>query len=134
MRNFPGKIKTSQKPKEVVRYFRKWDYKNEQIASSGGMTAICLLDYENMTLTIYPAFCSDSDNFNEAEGLKAANRNKERNAGFIFPLSREMTILENINFSIEEGNVFATNSYAQKNLTSHLERWYNSLWLWNETL
>jgi len=111
---------------EVVRYFRDWDYDIGQISSTGGMTAICQLDYINMKLIVYPAFCIGGDNFSKTEGLKAATKNKERGAGFVFPLHRKLSIYDNIMQGINNEEDECYSDYADKKLADNFSIWYHN--------
>lgn len=96
MRNTPREvaIDANEKPLfvEVVRYFRKWDYKHDQISSSGGATIVCLLDYMHNQLIVAPSLCSDSDNFSKKIGLEKANERVKRAITFAVPLIRGESI------------------------------------------
>ena len=111
---------------KVVRYFRRWDFDNDQISSSGGMTAVCKLDYSNMTLTIYPAFCAETDNFSKSIGLAHAYANEANNIGFMFHLHRDYSIHDNIKIGLTH-QTFLTcgTSSKSKSLIKHLYNWAN---------
>lgn len=80
----------------VVRYFRRWNYELAAWSNLGGLTVICELDYLNMLMTVYPAFCSDSENFEKQSGLFVARERKAVNIGIYFPFLRELSIQENL--------------------------------------
>lgn len=61
-----NKPETKTKPRHVtvIRHFRKFNSHNE-ISNFGGVTVLCVLDYETLRMRVYPAFCSDTCNFNK---------------------------------------------------------------------
>jgi len=115
---------------EIVRYFRNRDYRlpiNEDgtypTASFGGMTGICLLDYVKNTLTVYPAFCRDDDNFSKDEGFYWATVNKDGGLGFFMPFDKNVSIRENIINEYNKGNVQGLNKESSKRFGEHLYNW-----------
>lgn len=90
--------KSTPKPNvvEVIRYFREYDSFYGQLSSRGGMTALCELDYKKKIITVYPAFCSDEDNFSRELGTKMAHLHRDQNLGFIVPLKPNTSISGNI--------------------------------------
>lgn len=68
---------------EVIRHIRGVDENNFDIAARGGMTVICHLNYTTMIMKVYPAFCSESDNYNKREGIYWARRSQNEDLGFV---------------------------------------------------
>jgi len=106
----------------VLRYYRRWDDKHNQYSSSGGMTAICELNYDTMTLTFCHSFCSDKDNFSKQTGATVAAANKVRNIGYACPLNRKHSIFDNIIYNIDN-NTLQPTSTAAKAKMKHLYNW-----------
>lgn len=111
-------VKTQEKPDVVtiVRYFRRYNNHFDQIESSGGVTALCVLDYDRMKMYVYPAFCSDEDNFNKMKGLSVAESSKASQIGIVFDFSRDQKIEHNIYDAIVSGNYTYTTSSMRDQL------------------
>lgn len=78
---------------EVIRHIRLynnnvyygWNTRGEMNAR-GGATFRCVLNYNSNIVTVYPAICSDDDNFNKRSGIYQSNINKNNNLGIIIKL------------------------------------------------
>lgn len=81
---------------EIVRYFRRWDKTLDEVSSFGGVTVVCELNYNTMTMKVYPAFCSDSDNFDKQCGLAIAENRQELGQGIMMKFTRDMSIRDNL--------------------------------------
>jgi len=117
------KQKAPKKPKivEVIRHIRGYDYENLCVASRGGMTALCLLNYDTGIMTVHPAFCSEEDNYNKREGIFWARKAQQNNQGFTVSfdeLNAWNTIVETI---LTEKPVWL-NTYSKSKLERHLNR------------
>ena len=49
----------------VIRYFRRYNFRLQQIESSGGLTVGVLMDYKQGLMQVFPAFCAPTDNFSK---------------------------------------------------------------------
>ena len=107
---------------EVVRYFRRWDVKNDQISSRGGVTCICVLDYDKLILTIYPAICSMEDNFDKEVGFNIASVNRDYNNGITMKFNPNAPIFTNIQRHTE---LFPTKG-CDKTLLKHFKDQFKS--------
>lgn len=114
------KVKPASKV-EVVRYFRPLTEEGTT-HNMGGMTAICILDYDNMSLTVYPSFCMDCDNFEKSEGLIYARENQTLNLGFVVDLDRSMSIQDNIYYGLTMDLVVFKNKESYAMFRSPLKR------------
>lgn len=126
------KVETAVKPDivEIIRFFRIRDYRlpinaNGQypIASFGGMTGICMLDYVKNIITVYPAFCREEENFEKKEGIYWASVNQAANLGFFLPFDKTVSIRDNIINEYHKGNVQGTSPEASKRFAEHLHNW-----------
>lgn len=81
---------------EIVRHFRRWDNCLHAWSNAGGLTVICVLNYDTMKMQVFPAFCSNEENFDKRAGLYAAQSRKDRNIGIEFDFERNMTIKMNL--------------------------------------
>lgn len=83
-------------PVEVVRYFRSWDNDLDAWSNMGGLTIICILDYEDLVMNVYPSFCSHEENFEKDVGYAVACYRMNANTGIKLRFNRELSIRENI--------------------------------------
>lgn len=81
---------------EIVRHFRRWDRDLDAWSNAGGLTVICVLNYDTMKMQVFPAFCSNSENFHKGSGLIAARSRQHKNIGIEFDFERDMTIKMNL--------------------------------------
>lgn len=107
---------------EIIRYFRTWDFYNEQISNFGGMTAICVMDYSLRQIRVFPSFCHPEDNFFKEGGLKIARINKEKGKGFVIKLTPELTLRDNIESSFCNNNITWLNEESKHSFISPLTR------------
>jgi len=112
----------------VIRHIRGYDYINSQIASKGGATLICDLDYDNKLITVYPAFCSEEDNFDKKMGIYYAERSKLNNVCFHCDM-KEMTkynpLVTVIANAITRGEYYWNTNAAKHNLDRPLKKIFN---------
>lgn len=88
---------------EVVRYFRCWNFDLDQISNLGGLTVICELNFDTMTMCVYPAFCSDEDNFDKNVGLMIASDRQQLGHGITMPFDHKISIRKNLYRSLLNG-------------------------------
>jgi hypothetical protein len=86
------------------------------------MTAICVLDYDKMSITVYPSFCMDCDNFEKSLGLMYARVNESLNLGFVVDLDRTMSIQENIYYGLSMDLVVFLNEESYTSFRNPLIR------------
>ena len=100
--NCKCKSKDSHKPDvvSVVRHFRRWDNLHGVWSTKGGLTAIIDMNYNTMTMNVYPAFCSDNDNFNKDAGLAIALGRQLQNVGIKFKFDRGVSIRDSLTRAI----------------------------------
>ena len=122
VQNSQSKILTKPNVVEVIRYFRIWDFELGQIASSGGMTAICLLDYDAKIMTVYPSFCEDSDNFDKLVGLNLAKQQRILNRGFVLPFIKSRSINLNMVEAYNLDTIRWLGSCSEERLSRALDR------------
>jgi hypothetical protein len=79
----------------VLRHFRYRGDKG-QVQSHGGMTAVCILDYTDKVIYVYPSFCSVEDNFDKKIGTINAIKRLNHGIGFAVSLDVKKTIYDNI--------------------------------------
>ena len=111
---------------EVVRFFRTWDYYNDQINNFGGMTAICVMDYKFKTVTVYPSFCHPEDNFSKILGLMAAKNNQVAGKGFIINMtSANATLRTNVESGFFNKTLVWLNTASVRAFANPLARFIN---------
>lgn len=95
-------LKAKAKPDtvEVWRYFRKWDTEHNQISSAGGLTCLVRMHYPTKTMRVYPAFCSDDENFCKETGRNVAVNMFTADAGIEFEFDSNLSIYDNLNRAI----------------------------------
>ncbi len=99
---FEFDAKTTTKPPviELVRHFRRWDNEIRASSNAGGLTVICILNYDTMRMQVFPGFCSNNDNFEKVCGLAAASLRRDANIGIEFTFKRELSVRENLSNAI----------------------------------
>ena len=110
---------------EVVRFFRTWDYDNEQINSFGGMTAICVMDYALKQIRVYPSFCHPEDNFSKVLGLSMATVNKVTGKGFVVDMNTDLSLKDTIESAYWHDSVTWLNPESKRTLDKPLNRFIN---------
>ena len=80
----------------VTRHFRRYDLYTESVASHGGISAVCHLDYVNNLITVYPAMCSAEDNYDKEMGLALAETREKHDIGFVIKFDKTLSIRVNI--------------------------------------
>lgn len=117
------KQRTRKKPNivEVIRHVRGYDYENLCVSSRGGMTALCLLNYETGLMTVHPAFCSEEDNYNKREGIYWARKAQHNNQGFTVPFD-ELNAWNTIVETIMSQDPVWLNAYSESKFERHLNR------------
>ena len=106
------------KPTTIYRHFRKWDYIHNQIASNGGMTALIKLDYDEKRIYVYPAFCSDKENFCKIVGKRYADIAMLNEQGFSVPLFKSSSIAFCLRHAVASESVV----YSSKKSRERIER------------
>ncbi len=98
-----GSLMKSENPNIVTvnRFFRRFNQKLNQIESHGGLACIIEMNYRTSIMTVYPAFCSDEENFSKEFGLRYANdASKNCDYGIVFKFKPEDSIYENLRRAI----------------------------------
>lgn len=113
---------------EVIRYFRPYDSVNQQISNLGGMTAICILNYDEMNITVHPSFCMDTDNFDKVKGKYYAEVNATLGNGFVVAMDKDVSISDNIFYEVFNNSVLWLNDFSEKAYKAPLIRMYKSLY------
>jgi len=99
---------------EVIRHVR-YRETNFSFSAKGGATFLCILNYITNIVTVYPAFCSEDDNFNKQEGIKQSHDNWKRDMGFrlqLAELSNDYTLTTSILNELEQGQFVWTSKAA----------------------
>jgi len=127
----PVSYTAGKKPQivSVIRHIRGVNYDDYAIASKGGATLICDLDYRNKLITVYPAFCSEEDNFDKKMGIYYAERSKLNNICFHCDM-KEMTkynpLVTVIANAITRGEYHWNSNAAKHNLDRSLKKIFNA--------
>ena len=105
----------------VNRFFRRYNWELDQVESHGGLACIVELNYLNKIMTVYPAFCSDEDNFNKELGLMIARNGKQDDFGIQFYFNPDKTIYENLNQAVLSGGYLFTFGMSGR---THLQKMF----------
>jgi hypothetical protein len=117
---------------KVNRFFRRFNQKLNQIESYGGLACIIEMDYYTMLMTVYPAFCSDEENFSKHIGLVYADASKSLNQGIVFKFNKDASIYENLRRAVlQDGYSFtvgmSTKGHIQEMFNRNFNRLFNSI-------
>ena len=117
---------------EVIRHIRCSDLNlanAEKFSARGGATFRCVLNYNDNSVTVYPAFCSPEDNYNKRIGILHTIRNQKANMGFVVQLaklSNDYTLTMNIMDELYLNRFSWTSYKAELAYSSALTRLLNN--------
>ena len=114
----------------VIRHVRGVNYDTCETASKGGATLICDINYKDNIIKVYPAICSEEDNFNKKIGINYAEKSKANQIYIcceLKPLTAMNPLLNIIQDAILSGNYFWSKKTHGQYLDKPLRRIFNGI-------